>query len=332
MKNDEFAFFNEQLAAMVRDGIPLESALRRLCADMRDKKTRAELEKLGDDLARGIPLRDAVQARRLPELYQRMLEVGTQTNDLPGVLTMLADHYQRSYVVTARLKGLMVYPAIVLFASFMLSVFLSYLMKILGLSSMASWMGVPVQNAEFVNLAIWTSPFILALVIFGILSVLTIPRTRRALRWWLPAFKEASLAQAASALALMLKSGVPLNNALILMEKLEAGTPAEFELARWRQRLANGQGKFSQMAADGKVFPPLFIWTVSQAHEDITAGFQRAAEFYQSRARHRTDALLYLALPCSVMALGVLIILQVQPAIMVFVHLMDSLGEVSGMS
>ena len=31
MKLDEFAFFNQQLAAMLRDGIPLEGALQRLC-------------------------------------------------------------------------------------------------------------------------------------------------------------------------------------------------------------------------------------------------------------------------------------------------------------
>jgi len=30
-----FAFFNQQLAAMLRDGIPLEGALRRLCQEMR---------------------------------------------------------------------------------------------------------------------------------------------------------------------------------------------------------------------------------------------------------------------------------------------------------
>ena len=35
MKYDEFAFFNQQLAAMLRDGIPLEGALRRLCSEMR---------------------------------------------------------------------------------------------------------------------------------------------------------------------------------------------------------------------------------------------------------------------------------------------------------
>ena len=35
MKNDEFAFFNQQLAAMLRDGIPLEGALRRVIANSR---------------------------------------------------------------------------------------------------------------------------------------------------------------------------------------------------------------------------------------------------------------------------------------------------------
>jgi len=118
MKNDEFSFFNQQLAAMVRDGIPLERALRRLCADMRHGQLRAELEKLEADLAKGAPLREAAARRKLPDLYRQMLEVGAQSNNLPAVLTLLADHYQRRHVVWTRLKGLMVYPLIVLAASF----------------------------------------------------------------------------------------------------------------------------------------------------------------------------------------------------------------------
>ena len=43
MKHDEFAFFNQQLAAMLRDGIPLEGALRRLCQEMRRGELRDEL-------------------------------------------------------------------------------------------------------------------------------------------------------------------------------------------------------------------------------------------------------------------------------------------------
>ena len=34
MKWDEFAFVNQQLAAMLKDGIPLEGALKQLCATM----------------------------------------------------------------------------------------------------------------------------------------------------------------------------------------------------------------------------------------------------------------------------------------------------------
>ena len=84
---------------------------------------RSELLKLGDDLSKGTPLREALQARQLPDLYRQMLEVGAQANDLPAVLTLLADHYQRRQVIWTRLKGLMVYPAIVFFAALLLSCF-----------------------------------------------------------------------------------------------------------------------------------------------------------------------------------------------------------------
>src|ERR1051325_1510721 len=59
MKNDEFAFFNQQLAAMLRDGIPLEGALRKLCEEMRRGQLRDELQALEADLAKGTPMTDA---------------------------------------------------------------------------------------------------------------------------------------------------------------------------------------------------------------------------------------------------------------------------------
>ena len=88
MKNDEFAFFNQQLAAMLRDGIPLEGALKRLCDDMQRGRLRDELQALEADLARGTPMAEALQTRRLPEIYKRMVLVGMKSGDLPGALTM----------------------------------------------------------------------------------------------------------------------------------------------------------------------------------------------------------------------------------------------------
>ena len=95
MKYDEFAFFNQQLAAMLRDGIPLEGALRRLCEEMRAGSLRTELQTLEADLAKGTPMADALPARQLPELYKRMILVGVKSGDLPGALTMLADYFHQ---------------------------------------------------------------------------------------------------------------------------------------------------------------------------------------------------------------------------------------------
>jgi len=145
------------------------------------------------------------------------------------------------------------------------------------------------------------------------LVAVTTPLLRRFLRWRVPAFREASLARVASALALMLKSGVPLKNALTLVIQLEQGTPAQAELARWWQNLAEGRGKFAEMAGGGKVFPPLFVWMVGQSGEDLAAGFQRVSETYDARATYHSDLMLYSALPCAVLALGLVIILQILP-------------------
>jgi general secretion pathway protein F len=326
MKYEEFAFFNQQLADMVRDGIPLEGALQRLCAEMRRGPLRTELVKLGDDLAKGLPLREAVQARQLPGLYGQMLEVGAQANDLPAVLIMLADHYQRRHLIWTRLKGLMVYPTIVLFAALLLSCFLSFMLSTVLHSSFDSifvgWPGTPGAL-----IGVWCAPFLLGLATVMCLVAVTAPRVRRALRWRLPAFREASLAQVASALALMLKNGVSLDKSLALVEQLERGTPAEIELVRWRQRLAGGRGKFSEMAADGRIFPPLFVWMVGQSGEDLPAGFQRAAEIYESRASYRAETLLYSALPCSVLLLGLVIVSQIEPVVGAFISFMNSIGS-----
>ena len=121
MNYDEFAFFNQQLAAMLRDGIPLEGALHQLCQDMRGGRLKAELELLEGDLKKGIPLKEALALRKLPTFYVQMMQVGVQSGDLPGVLLMLADYYQQVNSIWTRLKGLLVYPLLVLLAAFALS-------------------------------------------------------------------------------------------------------------------------------------------------------------------------------------------------------------------
>jgi type II secretory pathway component PulF len=325
MKYDEFAFFNQQLAAMLRDGIPLEGALRRLCQEMRAGSLRTELQALEADLAKGTPMADALSARQLPELYKRMILVGVKSGDLPGTLTMLADYFQQQSNLWMRLKGLMVYPVIVLVVAFSLSCFLAYILGHFIWNNLESLVGhspIPIVGA-----GLWMSPVLIGLALGAIVIGVSFSPARDRLRWRLSAFKAASLARVASGMNLMLKNGVPLDGALQLVAELEKDTRAAADIARWRRRLADGHGKFTEMAEASQVFPPLFIWTVAQSGEDLAAGFHRASELYQSRALYQIEMLLYSALPCSILALAVMMLSQIQP---VFAALVSFITALSG--
>jgi type II secretory pathway component PulF len=326
MNYDEFAFFNQQLAAMLREGIPLEGALRQLCAGMRSGAFRAEIQQLEADLARGTPLKEALAARALPDLYRQMVELGARTNDLPGILTLLADHYHRANALWTRLKGLMVYPFIVILASLGLTLLVSLTFS--RFTSEFIEQGTP-QPSLFIPI-MWMPFVVLLLAALLGLGAVFIPSWRARLRWHLPAFREASLAQLASALALMLKNGTTLPEALALAQALESATPAGAALAHWRQLVEAGQGKPAEWIGDSRPFPPLFLWLVQQGGEDVAAGFQKAAEIYHARAAYRIELALYGALPVSILLLGQMVLWQAVPLVRSMAWMMNMLGSDGG--
>ncbi len=329
MNYDEFAFFNQQLAAMLRDGIPLEGALKQLLAGMSSSSLRWEIQELQADLAKGTPLKDALSRRSLPAFYVRMVEIGARSNDLPGMLTMLADYYQRSNSLLARLKGLMLYPLIVIVVALGLTLALSIVFtKFLSPSFTNLFQEFGSAGRSFGSLAAWAwlPPIVLALAALCILGMMFFPLWREKLRWRIPAFREASLAQVASALALMLKNGVPLPEALSLAEMLEANTSARQTLTQWRQSVEAGKGKPSQWTTTGRPVPQLFLWLVQSGGEDPAAGFQKASEIYTARAAYQTELALYGALPISVLLLGQMILWQVFPLIRTLILIMNGIG------
>ncbi|MBI4325285.1 MAG: type II secretion system F family protein, partial [Chloroflexi bacterium] len=278
--------------------------------------------------AKGVSLPEASARRRLPEFYVKMVQAGAQSNDLPGMLTLLANYYQKLNNIWVRLKGLMVYPAIVLAGMLALSLFFMFLIESLAEGVVQDVSQAWVFTTRF-TVALWLPTIVLLLIGAVVLLVFFVPACRRSLRWRLPGFKEAGLSQAASMTGLMLESGTNLNSALGLLKDIESGTLAGADIARWQTRLAGGHAKFAEMTSGSKVFPPLFCWLVAGGGENLAEGFRRAAEIYYARAVYRIEMLLYVAMPVSVLVLGLLIVSQVYPMLQMFgtmVTLLDSLG------
>ena len=336
MKYDEFSFFNQQLAAMLRDGIPLEGALQRLCEDMHRGRLRDELKALESDLARGTPITEALKPRELPELYKRMILVGVKSGDLPGALTMLADYFQRQSNVWTRLKSMMTYPLIVMFAAFSISLMLAIIWNcVLGpnFEQVFSGMGFKLPGATlfaFESLqAIWIFPITLGILFFVVVSVIFLPPLRGKFLWRLPAFKEATISRIASSLNLLLKNGVPLPDAIGLTEQLETSPAAAADLQLWQKKLAAGTSKFSEVAVGDKMIPPTFAWIVSGAGENLADGFKRAADIYHSRAIYRTEVALFSVLPVASLFLGVVVISQAFLVISMFLPFINMLTNMS---
>ncbi len=314
MKTDEFAFMNEQLAGMLRQGIPLEGALRELSRTMAKGDLRDELSALGSDLTTGMPLDQALNARKLPSFYVVMLKAGARTDRLPDMLTTLGDYYTRVNAIELRLKGLLMYPAIVLVFATVVSIFVARSLE-LFLREYAASSSTPLNAIDLPTalVAIWTPAFIIAAICILVAIVALTPPLRRLLRWRLPAFREAAIARVSSAIAALLKGGGTLDEALTIARELETDGAASRELAAWQERARLGCPGFPGLAEDKGVFPPLYAWLVEGSGEDLPGGFERAGRFYFDRANRRCDLMLGAVLPTAIVALGCAIVGQFAP-------------------
>jgi type II secretory pathway component PulF len=259
-----------------------------------------------------------------------MVQVGKKTNDFPGILTLLADYYQRMNAIWIKLRGIMLYPLILLVCSLVLSLWIGVLnfavsqQVIKPFNASRHWAlgraGLPAQADQKTSrntliLQMFLPPAVMAAILLIGWGMAGAPRVRRTLRWHLPAFHEAHLAQFAAATELLLKSGCPLAEAVALLGSLERGSPMGKELVRWQALMAAGHGKIYDLAVGSAIIPPLFAWVVSSAGENLAVGFQRAAEIYRARAEFKTELLLYAALPCSILVMGLIILGQVYPLV-----------------
>ncbi len=148
--------------------------------------------------------------------------------------------------------------------------------------------------------------------------------------WRLPAFKEATVSRVASSVTLLLKNGVNLPEALGLVEQLETSRAASADLHRWGENLAAGIKPFSEVGAANRLIPPLFVWVVASAGEDLAAGFNRAAEIYHARAIYRSEVALYSVLPVASLFLGAVVLSQAFLVISMFLPFIAMINNIGG--
>jgi type II secretory pathway component PulF len=112
---EELGALNDEIAALVRAGVPLERGLLRAGSDLSGGLKRIA-QALGSRLSRGESLGEALEAEKgtIPPLYRAVVEAGARSGRLPAALEGLA-RYVRSYSEARSAIGVALwYPILVL--------------------------------------------------------------------------------------------------------------------------------------------------------------------------------------------------------------------------
>src|SRR3954453_21823105 len=95
---DHLVALNDEIAALVRTGLPLERGLR-LAGGGLPGRLRGTMTVLADGMSRGASLPAALEAERerLPRIYRAVVEAGLRSGRLSGALEGLAG-FVRTYI------------------------------------------------------------------------------------------------------------------------------------------------------------------------------------------------------------------------------------------
>ncbi len=112
----DLAIFSRQLAVMLDARVPVVQSLLTLAAQSSNTSFREVLSRLVELVEEGNTLSEAFSAfpKIFDVFYINLIRSGEASGKISESLYYLGDHLEREYDITGRIKGALVYPAVVL--------------------------------------------------------------------------------------------------------------------------------------------------------------------------------------------------------------------------
>jgi len=325
-KLQELATFTQQLANLLKSGMPLTVALNSM-THLGSKGISPEVSKqLKQDVMEGRSLSDAMGRHPVifSDMYVNMVRAGEQSGALVEVLRRVAEHYERFAEVQSKFVSALVYPCIVacvgvVIVTLFMTVMLPKFMEIFqGLNVQLPWATRALMNfGNFFNKAS-TWLFIMLSLVVVVILFLRFKSTETGIRkidgWKMKApavgkvIKLNLFAQFARTLATLLHNGVPVLTALKITEQVIPNRILKDAIAKTREDVTDGK-TLAQPLARSKIFPQLMIDLVKIGEEtgDVPGALENLASTYESELNIALRVMTNLIEPAMiiVMAIGV---------------------------
>ena len=114
----EKIFFTRNLRVMIKAGLSLPRALETLANQTKNQKFKKALFNIRDEVVKGKNFSEILTKHPsiFSELFQNMVRVGEESGTLEDVLKVLSQQMEREYELKSKIKGAMIYPAVIILA------------------------------------------------------------------------------------------------------------------------------------------------------------------------------------------------------------------------
>jgi len=309
-----------QLETLLSSGLDIQASLELIEQSFKKKQDRALIEALKDSIVKGKSLSESMEALGKFSTYEQYsIQIGEETGRLHLILKDLSNFFEKTLRYKRQLTGALAYPIFVLSFSLLAVLFLlRYLVPMFSGIYGRFKQKLPYLTQVVVDLSDWIGvllPYLflsILLLIIGIYSQRQKLWFRKTMGWiilHIPLFggiiQKVYLSRFCQAMALLLLSGVPLLNALKLVQQMINFYPISSSLAEIEKEVFQG-AQLQEGLRKYSFYPPqaLALIKVGEESGKLHLMFERLATQYTEEVDQQTAVIGSLIEPILIVFLG----------------------------
>jgi type IV pilus assembly protein PilC len=343
VKAKDRVLFTRQLATLVKAGLPITQAFNTATQQVNNAKFKRILEKVGSSVEGGQSL--ASSFGQYPELFNHifvsLVDAGEQSGTLDVSLERLATQQEKEQQVLGKVRGALIYPAIVFVVIVGVVVFMittvlpqvANLYKELGQKLPALTSGLLAVSTFIINF--WYI-FLLVLValVFGIRAFSKTPQGERVVdraKIHMPLFgtlfKKVYAARFARTMSSLVNSGVPLLQALKISGEAVDNVIIQDIINKAAEKVRTGEALSKALSGHDEIIKlvPQMI-AVGEESGSLGAMLEKVASFFEEEVDQTVKNLSGIIEPVMIVFLGLTVLVIVIAVLFPIYNLVTLIG------
>ncbi|MEK7453002.1 MAG: type II secretion system F family protein [Patescibacteria group bacterium] len=315
--------FTKNLAVMIGAGLSLTKALNVLTEQTENKKFKQIIRSISEDIQKGDQLAVSMSKYKsaFSSLYVSMIKVGETAGNLQDVLNSLATQMKKDHDIVSRVRGALMYPAVVLIAMFgigalMMTIVVPSLAKTFadtGISLPASTQFIIALSDFLVNFW-YIAIIIIMIVVYTINASLKTESGKKffdKLILKIPVLsnlsKKLNSARFGRIFSTLIDSGVPVVNALEILSNTLSNFYFAESVKYAAKEIQKGKSLSKILESYKDIYPPLVTQMIEVGEETgaLTNIMAQLAEFYEEEVDNITKNMSTIVEPIMMIFIGV---------------------------